>query len=673
MRTRPEFRIPVPTGRHSFVLLATLLLACSGGPTNKGGTTSTSTTTGAAAPDASTPGLSPDAAQVKTSTGAATGTGATTSTGAAIGTGAVLSTDAGSGTSDAATNTGSGTPDAAIAGRDASAGSDVTVASPDTAVPLDGTAEAATETRDGSTGSDVTVASPDTAVPRDGPPDAAAASRDAAVGLDLPVASPDTAASRDEAGDAPAGPGQGILLQAEDYARFSDSSPGNQGNAYRTDDVDIESCSEGGYNVAWITNGEWLEFDFTVARADTFNVAVRVACPLAKAQGFQLLLDDVDLAGWVAVPSTVSWQTWQNVTVPNIAISAGSHRLRIVLGGEFNLNYLYIASATNPPPPPELPGSGPAPVRPASYQGAADRYGQLRVVGKSLVDANGNPVQLRGISSHGLQWFPFFKNHTIPNLAYTWGIDVIRPAMYVEETKNGALWAGYLSQPEYMKQKLTEMIEDAIAVGIYVFIDWHIHNNPANFTSQAITFFREMATRYGSYPNVIYEICNEPEYVSWDIIKGYANTLIPEIRSIDPDNLILVGPPNWCQDLDTVANAPLEGFSNIMYSLHFYAGSHGQALRDKADYALGKNLPVFVSEWGMSDNTGGSNQQIYPAESRTWLDWVNQRGLSWINWSFSNKAEGSAALLPGVSLVGPWADADLSASGKFVKAEIGAR
>ena len=149
-----------------------------------------------------------------------------------------------------------------------------------------------------------------------------------------------------------------------------------------------------------------------------------------------------------------------------------------------------------------------------------------------------------------------------------------------------------------------------------------------------------MAARYGSYPNVIYEICNEPEYVAWDVIQGYANTVIPEIRSIDPDNLILVGAPNWSQDLDTVANAPLTGFSNVMYSLHFYAGSHGQALRDKADYALGRGLPIFVSEWGMSDSTGGTNQVVYAAESRTWLDWVNQRGLSWINWLVQQQGRG---------------------------------
>lgn len=160
---------------------------------------------------------------------------------------------------------------------------------------------------------------------------------------------------------------------------------------------------------------------------------------------------------------------------------------------------------------------------------------------------------------------------------------------------------------------------------------------------------------------------DQPEYVSWETIKTYANDVIPAIRAIDPDNIILVGTPNWCQDLDAVANDPLTGYSNIMYALHFYAGTHYQPIRDKADYALNNGIPVFVSEWGTSDSTGGSNGVNYFPESDVWVDWMIQNNLSWVNWNFSYKSESSTALLPGVNIGGPWADTDLSASGSYIK------
>lgn len=467
--------------------------------------------------------------------------------------------------------------------------------------------------------------------------------------------------------------GEAVLLEAEDYAASLDSTPGNSGHAYRNEDVDIESCSEGGFNVAWVQSGEWLEYPFEIGSTDIFDLSVRVASPLGNAQGLQIQLDGVTVSPWTAVPDTASWQTWQDVRFAGLSLAAGSHTLRLLLGGDFNLNSLYLASATHPPPRPAGVEALPPPEQPADYVRPVDRHGQLQVIGTSLSDQSGNPVQLVGMSTHGLQYHPPVEGHTIPNLAYGWRIEVIRPAMYVEDVKKGEFVGGYLAQPEYMKRKLEGAIADALSTGLYVIVDWHLHNDPTNFTVQALEFFRDMASRYGTHPNILYEICNEPEYTSWDTIKTYANAIIPEIRSLDPDNVILVGTPTWSQDVDVAADDPLVGYTNIMYALHFYTGAHGQSLRDKAEYALERGLPLFVSEWGTSDHSGGSNGAVYLEPARVWLDWMNARNLSFINWSFSNKAESSAALLPGVSMAGPWGSDDLSVSGSFVKAEIAAR
>jgi aryl-phospho-beta-D-glucosidase BglC (GH1 family) len=465
--------------------------------------------------------------------------------------------------------------------------------------------------------------------------------------------------------------GQAFLIEAEDYTGFSDTTAGNSGNCYRTDDVDIESCSEGGFNVGWVVSGEWLQYSVTVAAADNFTAYVRIACPLDGSGGFNLYVDGGQAGGIGGVPLTNSWQSWTDVVIGNINIPAGTHTLKIAFNGGFNFNYIYLVSAANPPAATPEPGTVlPTSTPPAGYTGPVAQYGQLKVSGKSLCDKNGTAIQLRGMCTHGIQWFPFVNDHTLPNLVYDWGIMIIRPAMYVEDYKNGDYWGGYVAHPDYMKSKVKELVDDAIALGIYVIIDWHIHNEPNNFISLAIPFYQEMATTYGSYPNVIYEICNEPEYTTWDSVKTYANQVIPAIRAIDPDNIILVGTATWCQDLDVAADAPLTGYTNIMYSLHFYAGTHQQWLRDKVTYALGKKLPVFCSEWGVSDSTGGSNGQVYLTEAQAWLDYLNTNKISWLNWNFSDKGEASAALLPGVSMGGPWTDAQLSTSGTWIKAKI---
>ncbi len=471
------------------------------------------------------------------------------------------------------------------------------------------------------------------------------------------------------AGSTAAGTGEALRIEAEEYARYFDTTAGNAGGDYRTDDVDLQSCPESGFNVGWTAPGEWLEYDIELATTDHFILVARTGTPFGAPAGIAVDVDGERVGDWTDVPATAAWHDYTDVVIGSTTLAAGPHVVRISMNGDFALTYLVIRSATRPTPQNGHPDPGPAPSRPSGFIGAAERWGHLQVVDGQLRDETGTPVQLRGVSTHGLQWYPPRVGYTIPRLAYDWGVDVVRPAMYVEDYKDGSHWGGYVEQSDYMKREVVATIDDAIESGIYVIVDWHIHNDPTQFTTLAIDYFTEMAQRYGDSPNVIYEICNEPEYVSWDVVKQYANEVIPAIRQVDPDNLILVGTPNWCQDVHVVADEPLDA-ENVAYSLHFYAGAHGQWLRDQADYALGKGLPLFVSEWGTSNYSGGTDGLIYLAESDTWMNWVEDRGLSWINWSFSNKNETSAALRPGVSLAGPWDTAALSESGRYVRGRL---
>jgi endoglucanase len=237
---------------------------------------------------------------------------------------------------------------------------------------------------------------------------------------------------------------------------------------------------------------------------------------------------------------------------------------------------------------------------------------------------------------------------------------VIRAAMGVEE-------GGYLSNPFSEYEKITRVIDACIEEGIYVIVDWHDHHAHENEQS-AIAFFTQIASQYGDKPNIIYEIYNEPLQISWsDDVKPYSERVITEIRKIDSNNIILVGSPTWAQDVDIAANDPLE-FENIAYSLHFYAATHKQSLRLKAQTALNRGAALFVSEFGTCESNGSGFLDY--TETNNWIDFLEENNISWVNWSIADKDETSAALLPGANSNGGWGESEISESGMFIRAKI---
>ena len=311
-----------------------------------------------------------------------------------------------------------------------------------------------------------------------------------------------------------------------------------------------------------------------------------------------------------------------------------------------------------PAAPPAATNEAPAPAQ--TVRGGVSENGWLQVKGTQLCNEAGEPVVLRGMSSHGLHWFPQYTNaQSVANTA-AYGANLFRVAMYTGE-------GGYLSQKDSVKKQLVAAVDAAIAADLYVIIDWHIlsDGDPSAHTDEAADFFREMTARYGDNPAVLYEICNEPNgNITWSgNVKPYAITVINAIRERAPRAVILVGSPTWSQDIHEAAKDPLEG-ENLMYTLHFYAGTHGEWLRSRIDDVLAQGLAVFASEWGMSraDGSGG----VFPHESGEWLDFLAARGISWANWSLCDKNETSAALKPGTPNSRVWTEDDLSEAGRFV-------
>jgi endoglucanase len=347
-----------------------------------------------------------------------------------------------------------------------------------------------------------------------------------------------------------------------------------------------------------------------------------------------------------------------------------------------------------------------------AFSGPVTKYGQLQVQGNKITSLKtGQPVQLKGFSTHGLQWFPYVTGEggTVENMVDGFGVQIIRLAMYVHERSGagGNTIAGYLGEsPNIYEDQVRPLILDAIANDIYVVVDWHLHWNPASeqnkqwtpspYTEEAKNFFTMVAEEFGNHPNIIYEIMNEPgQFISWQQVKNHAIPVYNEIRAIDSDNLILVPTPSFSQNILDAANDPIvdgdtiNGASNIAYTMHFYAQSHN--FRDRADQALSQGIAIFVSEWGMSDYSGdGDIDTSENGSADLWVDWMRDRNISWLAWNFANKSETSSALKAyendninnewqwtqnilkeGVPMQsGPWTDSVISDSGKWIRSRI---
>ncbi len=296
--------------------------------------------------------------------------------------------------------------------------------------------------------------------------------------------------------------------------------------------------------------------------------------------------------------------------------------------------------------------------------------GALSVDGTKLVDGSGNPVQLKGISTHGLAWYPDYVNEEcIRQLKEEWGINVFRLAMYTAE------YGGYCSggDKENLKTLVKNGVEYATDNDMYVIIDWHIlsDGNPNTYLEDAKDFFGEMSEEYADYTNVFYEICNEPNGgTAWSDVKSYAEQVIEVIRENDGDGIILVGTPNWCQYVEQAAADPIEGYENIMYTLHFYAATHKEDLRDAMVRAVEAGLPVFVSEYGICDASGSGGIDEYQANQ--WTELLDRYQISYVAWNLSNKSETSAVIKSSCSKVSGFAEEDLSDSGRWLYKMLGA-
>lgn len=293
-----------------------------------------------------------------------------------------------------------------------------------------------------------------------------------------------------------------------------------------------------------------------------------------------------------------------------------------------------------------------------------EAHGALSVSGTFVVNESGEPVSLAGPSffwsTTGWGMERFYNAEAVRFFAEDWNAGIVRAAMAAERE------GSYLTDPVANAERAYTIVDAAIENGLYVIVDWHSHRAEEN-TEESIAFFKDLAERYGDTPNLIYEIYNEPlDTTDWaTVIKPYSEAVISEIRKIDPDNLIVVGSQSWDQEVDKAADDPITGFDNLVYSVHFYAASHKKALREKAQYAIDKGLPLMATEWGSVSYDGDGD--VDRASSLAWMNFLKENSISHMMWAVSDAEEGAAMFVEGAPADGGWTDEHLTENGAFAR------
>jgi endoglucanase len=403
-------------------------------------------------------------------------------------------------------------------------------------------------------------------------------------------------------------------------------------------------------------SGSYVEWSVTAAQAGAATLTFRFANGTTANRQMDIAVNGTLAGDNVSFAGTGAWTTWQTATV-SVNLTAGANTVRataVTANGGPNVDRLTADAGGGP-----QPGGTPVEVN-----------GQLSVCGVKLCNQYGNPIQLRGMSTHGLQWYSQCVNDASLNaLATDWNADIMRISMYIQED-------GYETDPARFTNLVSSIIDKVTARGMYAIVDWHMLDpgDPHYNLARAKTFFTEIARRHNGNKNLLYEIANEPSGVAWSRVRSYAEELIPVIRASDPDTPILVGTRAWSSlgvsDGATeteVVNNPVRA-SNIMYTFHFYAASHGDEYLNALSRAADR-IPMFVTEFGTQTYTGDGGNNF--TMSQRYLDLMASKKISWTSWNYSDDFRSGAVFKEGACPSGPYTGTSpLKSAGVWIRARI---
>ncbi|MGW2014348.1 cellulase family glycosylhydrolase [Streptomyces sp. NPDC001927] len=403
--------------------------------------------------------------------------------------------------------------------------------------------------------------------------------------------------------------------------------------------------------------GSSVQWNVNAAQAGSATLTLRYANGTATNRPMDIAVNGTVVAAGKSFAGTGAWTSWATTTL-TANLKAGANTVRATAttaNGGPNVDHLKVDTATTPP----VTGT---PV---------EINGQLSVCGTKLCNQYGKPIQLRGMSSHGTQWYPqCLTNGSLDALATDWKADILRVSTYVQED-------GWETDPTKFTNLASTLIDQATARGMYVIVDWHMLDpgDPNANLANAKKFFTDIAGRHKNKNNVFYEIANEPSGVSWSTVKSYAEQIIPVIRNIDGNAPVLVGTRAWSSlgvseggNETEVVNNPVNA-SNIMYTFHFYAYSHREEYLNTLSRAADR-IPMFVTEFGTQNYAGEGANDF--AMTQKYIDLMANKKISWTNWNFSDDHRSGAVFKIGTcDSNGPWTGtSSLKEAGVWIRDRI---
>ncbi|MGN0154585.1 MAG: cellulase family glycosylhydrolase [Lachnospiraceae bacterium] len=448
-------------------------------------------------------------------------------------------------------------------------------------------------------------------------------------------------------------------------------------------ETQVEKPEESNYVITLDSNNSWESNGMTCAQFDGViknqsqeigkDWSIRIAVPenaklengwngTYELNGTELTITPVDYNTEIAAGSEITFgfilDTQEAFTPENVILSIGG--AEYALGAETADKASDTADKAEDTESDSQPeDAGDVAEKDTSGTPVAN-HGELSVKGTDIVDKDGKIFQLKGVSTHGINWFPDYVNKDAFASLASYGVNAIRLAMYTADY-NGYCSGGNQKELEALIDTGVQACSD---LGLYVIIDWHIlnDNDPNQNKETAKTFFDTMSKKYAGYNNVIYEICNEPNGgTTWENVKAYSEEVIPVIRQNDNNALIIVGTPNWSQDVDIASGNPITGQENILYAVHFYASTHKEDIRNKVKTARKNGLPVIVSECSICEASG--NGSINYEEAQDWMELIKEYHLSFFAWNLSNKDEQSSLLKSSVTKTKDFTKDDFSETG----------
>ena len=144
-----------------------------------------------------------------------------------------------------------------------------------------------------------------------------------------------------------------------------------------------------------------------------------------------------------------------------------------------------------------------------------------------------------------------------------------------------------------------------------------------------------MAPRFANDSHVLFELYNEPiNDGNWLEVRDDMQAWYDIVRAAAPQNLVLVGTPNWCQIVGPTGTQPLDG-TNVVYVAHMYPQHWVQPSLQTQIATAAAFHPVFVTEWGFQENSNEILDGTITSYGAPFKQFLEAQKLSWTAWCAS--------------------------------------